>query len=166
MCIVEYSPPLSCCLLLLFFLNIILSVNTNSISNACSTTCRRGNRGHNEFANVLRKVGKVLENLRCCENKVKYVPCPLSHKDVYCHANNLLFSILYCSLDLPPYVFSSCSRTVIVVRVHEGLAGPTGWSVLCMSLIKHSFLIGAPPPPHPSVFLSSLSRPCNAQWAN
>lgn len=73
-------------------------------------------------------------------------------------------SLSSCSLS--PFAYTSLSREVIGVRVYEGLASPTGQPVLCMSLIKHSFLIGAPPPSHPSFFLSSLSRPCDAQWAH
>lgn len=54
------------------------------------------------------------------------------------------------------------SRMVIGVKVYKGPAHPNG---PCMSLIKHSLPIGAPPSPHPafSVF-SFLSRP-SAGWA-
>lgn len=61
------------------------------------------------------------------------------------------------------FMCSSHRTLVIGVTVCEGLAGPTGWPILCMRLIKHSFLIEAPNFSHPSVLLSSLSRPCDAQ---
>lgn len=61
---------------------------------------------------------------------------------------------------------SSLSRMVIGVRFYEGLAGPAGQPVLCMCLIKHSFLNGAPASCLPSFFHSSRPHACDAQWAH
>lgn len=55
-----------------------------------------------------------------------------------------------------PLLFFSFACTSLKQNDHKGLADPTGWPLLCMSLIKHSFLIGAPPssPPLASFYSS------------
>lgn len=48
-----------------------------------------------------------------------------------------------CSPLLSPFTRKSLKQDG-----HEGLADPTGRPLLCWSLIKDSFLVGAPPPSH------------------
>lgn len=71
--------------------------------------------------------------------------CPLTITSLHS-----LFFLFFCPLSL---FLCSHSGTVILVILYKGEADPIGWPVVCMSLIKYSFIIGAAPS-HPPFLLS------------
>lgn len=98
-------------------------------------------------------VGEDILHFEYIVQQPTYSTQPLGHPtsaNVYAFHRPILFICCLC-----PFGASCLSRIVIAVRVFRGRAGPSGRSVLCTSLIKHSLVIGAPLSSHPSVFYVS-----------
>lgn len=102
----------------------------------------------------MRSTAHALQAYSSCRD-TETLPVSLSLRPLL-----LLISSVLGPLPAPPHhlcVPPSLSRMVIGVKVYKGPAGPNG---RCMSLIKHSLPIGAPPSSHPAFsFFSFLSRP-------